>query len=164
MVSGIPSLPACSIRPLDLTCSTDFSLVLATINASLANFLKLPESDLSLEDLTGEGDEHQNIEEDKFADDSTVTSESTTNTTSTTDTGRTSISTSSAASKPKKKKVHDSWDDEANEVNNNEANKAERMVENDPSKEELERGFLNIYKAMVKLRTEFDIKFRKIFA
>ena len=94
---------------------SDFSLVLATIVASLANFMKLPESDISLEDLAGEGDEQENLEDDKFADDSTVASEATGTSTATGDTGRTSISTSSLASRPKKKKVVDSWDDAADE-------------------------------------------------
>lgn len=143
---------------------SDFSMVLATIVASLANFMKLPESDISLEDLAGEGDEQENLEDDKFADDSTVASGTTATSTATVDTGRTSISTSSLASRPKKKKVVDSWDDAADQEEANEANEAEKELEEDISKDEIERGFLSIYKSMVKLRTEFDTKFRKIFA
>ncbi|KAL9102665.1 MAG: hypothetical protein Q9163_002219 [Psora crenata] len=142
----------------------DFSLVLATIVASLANFLKLSETDISLEDLAGEGDDHGDVEDDKVADDSTVTSVSSANTMATADTGKTSIGTSSSMSKPPKKKVAESWDDAADQEEEEEADAARKAVEDDPSKEELERGFLNIYRAMVKLRTEFDTKFRKIFA
>ena len=137
---------------------------MATIVATLANFLKLPESDISLEDLAGEGDEHENLEDDKFADDLTVSSDATATSVATNDTGRTSISTTSVASRPKKKKVVDSWDDAADEDEANETKELEAIAEDDASKEELERGFLNIYKAMVKLRMEFDTKFRKIFA
>lgn len=143
----------------------DFSLVLATICASLANFLKLPESDLSLADVIGEGDEQDNLEDDKFADDSTADTESIATSTATTDTGRTSVGTgSSLSSRPKtKNKVAESWDDsDADEVSEPEV--IDGSFGNDPSKEELERGFLNIYKAMKALRAEFDTKFRKIFA
>lgn len=138
--------------------------MLATVCASLANFLKLPESDLSLLDLIGEGDESNNLEDDKFGGDSTTDTESTTGSTATTDTGRSSMTTASSTSaKPKpKKKVADSWDDsDAEEENELETNGA---LGDDASKEELEKGFLNVYKAMTKLRSEFDTKFRKIFA
>ncbi|KAK4692090.1 ATP-dependent RNA helicase DDX60, partial [Lecanoromycetidae sp. Uapishka_2] len=141
----------------------DFSLVLATITASLANFLKLPESDLSLLDITGEGDEHNNAEDDQFAD-STTDTESTAGSTATTSTGKTSVtSASSLASKPvAKKKVVDSWD--ASDEDEDIEPEANGTGGDDPSKEELERGFLNVYKAIKKLRFEFDTKFRKIFA
>lgn len=145
--------------------AADFSLVLATISASLANFLKLPESDLSLLDVIGEGDETNNAEDDKFAGDSTTDTESTAASTATVDTGRTSVGTgTSTGSKPKtKKKVADSWDDSEDEEEA-EPEDANGSLGDDPSKEDLERGFLNVYKAITKLRTEFDTKFRKIFA
>ena len=125
--------------------------MLATICASLANFLKLPESDLSLLDVIGEGDENNNLEDDRFSGDTTTDTESTTASVATADTGRTSVTTASSTggkSKPKKK-VAEAWDE---------------TLGDDPSREELERGFLNVYKAMTKLRGEFDTKFRKIFA
>ena len=139
--------------------------MLATVCASLANFLKLPESDLSLLDLIGEGDENNNLEDDKFGGDSTTDTESTTASTATTDTGRTSLTTASSTStKPKaKKKVADSWDDSDAEEAEPEEETDGASVD-DPSTEDLEKGFLNVYKAMTKLRSEFDIKFRKIFA
>lgn len=143
----------------------DFSLVLATICASLANFLKLPESDLSLLDVIGEGDENNNLEDDKFGGDSTTDTESTAGSIATADTGRSSAtSASSTSAKPKpKKKVAESWDDsDAEEAN--ELEETNGAMGDDSSKEELEKGFLNVYKAMTKLRSEFDTKFRKIFA
>lgn len=139
--------------------------MLATICASLANFLKLPESDLSLQDLIGEGDENNNLEDDKFGGDSTTDTESTTNSIATVDTGRSSVTTaSSTGTKTKaKKKVAESWDDsDAEEAD--EPEETESTLGDDPSKEELEKGFLNVYRAMTKLRSEFDTKFRKIFA
>lgn len=143
----------------------DFSLVLATICASLANFLKLPESDLNLQDLIGEGDENNNLEDDKFGGDSTTDTESTTTSIATAETGRSSVTTASSTSaKTKaKKKVAESWDDsDAEEVD--ESEETNGTLGDDPSKEELEKGFLNVYRAMTKLRSEFDTKFRKIFA
>ena len=139
--------------------------MLATICASLANFLKLPDSDLSLLDVIGEGDENNNLEDDKFGGDSTTDTESTTASVATTDTGRTSVTTTSSASaKPKlKKKVAESWDDSDAEEED-EPEETEGVLDDDPSKEQLEKGFLNVYKAMTKLRSEFDTKFRKIFA
>lgn len=138
--------------------------MLATICASLANFLKLPESDLSLLDVIGEGDENNNLEDDKFGGDSTTDTESTTASIATADTGRSSVTTASSTSaKPKpKKKVAVSWDDSDAEAD--EPEETNGTLGDDPSKEELEKGFLNVYKAMTKLRSEFDTKFRKIFA
>ena len=143
----------------------DFSLVLATVTASLANFLKLPESDLSLEDITGDGDEHNNAEDDQFAD-STTDTDSTAAPTATAGAGKTSVTSSSTLfSRPKaKKKVADSWDDSDDADDNDETNRVNEETADDPTKEELERGFLNVYKALKKLRLEFDTKFRKIFA
>ena len=140
--------------------------MLATICASLANFLKLPESDLSLLDVIGEGDENNNLEDDKFGGDSTTDTESTTTSVATVETGRSSVTTASSTSaKPKaKKKVAESWDEsDAEEVDAPEE-KTNGALGDDLSKEELEKGFLNVYKAMTKLRSEFDTKFRKIFA
>ena len=131
----------------------------------MANFLKLPESDLSLADVIGEGDENNNAVDDKFAGDSTDT-DSVATSTATTDTGRTSLTSStSIGSKPKatKKKIADSWED-SEEEEESEPEQANGSVENNPTAGELESGFLNVYKAMLKLRSEFDTKFRKIFA
>ena len=144
--------------------SADFSLVLATICSSLANFLKLPESDLSIIDVVGQGDENNNLEDDKFGGESTTDTESTTASTATTNIARSSVTAASSTSfKPTaKKKVAEAWDDsDAEESEPEETNEAS---DGDPSKEELERGFLNIYKAMTQLRIEFDTRFRKIFA
>ena len=139
--------------------------MLATICSSLANFLKLPESDLSIIDVVGEGDENNNLEDDKFGGESTTDTESTTASTATTNTARSSVTTTSSTStKPKaKKKVAEAWDDsDADETS--EPEETNDASDGDSSKEELERGFLNIYKAMTQLRIEFDTRFRKIFA
>ena len=115
-------------------------------------------------DVIGEGDENNNLEDDKFSGDSTTDTESTTASVATNDTGRTSITTSSTSAKSKtKKKVAESWEDsDAEEAGEQEETNG--ALRDELSKSELEKGFLNIYKAMTKLRSEFDTKFRKIFA
>lgn len=150
---------------------TDFSLVLKTIVASLANFLKLSETDLNFEDLAGEGDEHENLQDESIADDSTVASESTVSTqTSGVATPLSSVSSSTTASQSKsnKKKLADSWDDDADDDDDEEEEDedvaAAKMANLDLSKAELEKGFLNIYKAMGLLTKEFNTKFYKMFA
>ena len=113
----------------------------------------------------GEGDEANNAEDDNFTADSTTDTESTITSTATADTGRTSVGiASSGGSKPKtKKKVLDSWDD-SEEEEEDEKEVGDGVAGEDLTKEQLERGFLSIYKAMKKLRFECDTKFRKIFA
>ena len=143
----------------------DFSMVLATIVASLANFLKLPDSDLSLDNIMGQGDEAHNAEDDVFADHSTET-DSTAASISTTNTAASTIASSVSSGKPKAKKVIlESWDDDAeDDTGDDDDEEAWNDDGSEATKEELERGFLNIYKAFSKLRFEFDSKFRKIFA
>lgn len=144
----------------------DFSMVLATIVASLANFLKLPDSDLNVDDVMGQGDEAQNAEDDVFVDLSADT-ESTTTTATTTSATVSTAASSVTTGKPKAKKVVlESWDDDAEEGAGDDVDEEEGWEDDgsEATKEELERGFLNIYKAFSKLRFEFDTKFRKIFA
>ena len=115
--------------------------------------------------MLGEGDENNNLEDDEPYGGSTTDTDNTATSVATADTGRTSITTASSISvKPKrKKKVADSWDDSDAE-GEDEPEEIKAIVDDDSSKEELEKGFLNVYKAMTKLRSEFDTKFRKIFA
>ena len=126
----------------------------------------MPDSDLSLLDIVGEGDEANNAEDDTLAADTIKDTESSATSTASKDTEKTSVKAAStpSGSKPKKKeKTEASWDDwDEDEEKKQEA--AEGVVVEDLSKEELERGLLSFYKAMKKLRFEFDTKFRKIFA
>ena len=144
----------------------DFSMVLATITASLANFLKLPDSDLNVDDVMGQGDEAQNAEDDVFVDLSADTESTTTSSTLTNTTVSTAASSVSSGKPKAKKVVLDSWDDDAEEDGGDDSDEEEGLNDDgsEATKEELEKGFLNIYKAFSKLRFEFDSKFRKIFA
>ena len=144
----------------------DFSMVLATIVASLANFLKLPDSDLNLDGVMGQGDEAHNAEDDVLADSSIETESLTGSTTTSHTTASTAASSVSSGKTKAKKVVLDSWDDDAASGPEEEPDDQEDWNDDDSAltKEELERGFLDIYKAFTKLRATFDSKFRKIFA
>lgn len=151
----------------------DFSTILATICASLANFLKLPNSDPSMLDIMGGGDELDNLEDDRFAAEiSSDKGDSSATSLSSGLGGRALPSTSSSDPKPRKKKVVASWDDEEEdeeeEEEEEEGSSSEEEESTAPIKgqspEEIERGFMNVYRAFSKLRLEFDTKFKAIFA
>lgn len=145
-------------------------MVLATIVASLSNFLKLPDSDLSMLDVMGEGDEHNNLEDDKIAAEipAEMSDGSSSNTAS--DRGRVPLPTVPTSNPNSKKKIAESWDDEdLDEVND--LGSASGAIEgtilsdaNSRSVDEIEEGFLNVFLALSTLRVEFDIKFKAIFA
>ena len=167
----------------------DFSMILATIVASLANLLKLPNSDVSMMDVVGGGDAQMTSADDLFAsevgfsDTDTTTAES--NSVLSVGTGITTPSEASSLrpSSPKKKvakKVVESWDDEdeddkADEGENWDDGEEEEDDDDDDDDEssieeeqrstkEIEKGFKDIYLAFSKLKGEFDEKFYKIFA
>ncbi|KAL8907144.1 MAG: hypothetical protein Q9171_005986 [Xanthocarpia ochracea] len=154
----------------------DFSLVLATIQTSLANFMKIPEAGAAggadMQDLVGGGDEGNNRDDEavmaerdsgygsaasSVVDDGSATIASTTG-------------SQSGAGKPKKKKVQDSWEVEADA--DAQAEEEEEAWDDGDSEEdegpqtvaEMEKGFLKIYKAVSKLKKEFDEKFKAMFA
>ncbi|KAL8967736.1 MAG: hypothetical protein Q9183_002783 [Haloplaca sp. 2 TL-2023] len=142
----------------------DFSLVLATIQTSLANFMKIPDSGSGdMEDLIGGGDEGNNKDEDQFA---------------AIDSGYGSATSSVQGDSPvtstlpnrsgggKKKKVEESWEEEADkDIEAEEWDDGESEDDEGPqTSAELEQGFLRIYKAVSKLKVEFDTKFRAMFA
>jgi superfamily II RNA helicase len=147
----------------------DFSMVLATIVTSLSNFMNLTnESDLSLTDVRGEGDEEEERQEDKFLPD---------------DSGYETASTASMAAGrfdenkrnlpvqvKKKKKVADSWDDDADEedfqaeIAAEKAQKRKAAEGRDKPAWEEGEGLLNVLTAFKMLREEFDTKFRAMWA
>lgn len=150
--------------------SLDFSMVLATIVASIGNFLKLPDSDLSMLDVMGEGDEHTNLEDDKIAAAIPAEKAEDSSVSTTSDRGRVPLPTVSASKLSSKKKIAEAWDDddldEVKDVNSaSEVTKGTLLGDaNSRSIDEIEKGFLNIYRAFSKLRAEFDTKFKAIFA
>ena len=149
----------------------DFSLVMATLIASLMGFMKLKEgTDMDMLDVQGSFDAHEEQE-----DDSAVASEDTS------DNGAPSIADSaiSVPERPKhvskKKAAHaDSWEDVANEeedsVLRTEARKTEEAEEADLvesgawSGEEGGKGLKNVLKAFTLLHAEFNVKFRAMWA
>ncbi|KAG6985331.1 alpha-glucosidase [Physcia stellaris] len=148
----------------------DFSMVLATIVTSLASFLKLPEADVSMDMLAGVGDQSNTLQDDLFAADTVVGSEDDASVASTlAERGATiaEASLNTATTKPVvKKKVKDDWDesdeDEADgggdDGDGAGAEVGARTVD------EMEEGFLKVYKAMTLLQREFNEKFFAMWA
>ncbi|KAL8692732.1 MAG: hypothetical protein Q9218_002291 [Villophora microphyllina] len=146
----------------------DFSLVLATIQTSLANFMKIPDTATDMEDLVGGGDEGNNKDEDQFVDSGYGSAAS-----SVVDGGNNSNTSTlpdrSAPGKGKKKKVEESWEDAADadaqaEEDAWDQDDSDDDEEGPQTAKELEQGFMRIYKAVSKLKEEFDKKFRAMFA
>lgn len=124
-------------------------------------------------DIMGGGDELGNLEDDKFA--AEISSEKGDSSATSLSSGlgrRAPPPTSSSEPKAPKKKVVASWDDE--EVEQEEEEEEEKISSEEEeesaapikgqSPEEIERGFMNVYRAFSKLRLEFDTKFKAIFA
>jgi superfamily II RNA helicase len=149
----------------------DFSMVLATITTSLANFLKLPESDISMIDIIGEGDQANNKEDDMFAADTVVgiDDDASSTTTLVSERGKAvaAASVTTKAPSTKKKKTLDSWDDEEEDDNDDddaETNGLGSEGMETRTVDEMERGFLNVYKAFSLLKKDFDEKFHAMWA
>lgn len=147
----------------------DFSLVLATIQTSLANFMKIPEaSGGDMEDLVGGGDEGINKDDEALMADSGYGSAA-----SSVVDGPVSGSTTSLANRSiggtSKKKVEESWevaaDADAQKEEEEEAwDDGSSEDEGPQTVAEMEQGFLRIYKSFGKLKKEFDEKFKAMFA
>lgn len=150
----------------------DFSMVLATICTSLANFLKLPDSDISMIDIIGEGDQANNKEDDMFAADTVVGTDDDASSTTTlvSERGKQVAAASIApkASAPaRKKKALDSWEDEEEEEDDDDGAEADGSWGEElgaRTVDEMESGFLNVYKAFSLLKKDFDEKFHAMWA
>ena len=148
----------------------DFSMVLATITTSLANFLKLPDSDISMIDIIGEGDQANNKEDDVFAADTVVgTDDDASSTTTLVSERGKAVAAASVTAKTtttKKKKTLDSWDDDEDEddVDDAETNGHANDGVEARTVDEMEKGFLNVYKAFSLLKKDFDEKFHAMWA
>ena len=132
----------------------DFSLVLATIVASLANFLDPDNQDNgdAMIDVQDVGDE---LDETAAAKDETTGAEA----------APVAAQAPVAVAKPKKKKkALDSWDDE--EDSDEEEASAAPAAESTPtwSPDATGESLVNVHQAFVLLQQEFDTKFRKIWA
>ncbi|KAL9122859.1 MAG: hypothetical protein Q9187_000595 [Circinaria calcarea] len=128
----------------------DFSLILATIITSLANFLHLKETqELDMLNIVGSGDALEINADEKLADELEAPPMA-------------QIQPKQTASAPKKKAVAESWDDEDDGENarssSGDGNNASKGTEMD------EIGLLKVYSAFVQLKAGFDEKFKAIFA
>ncbi|TAQ87818.1 hypothetical protein B7494_g3841 [Chlorociboria aeruginascens] len=128
----------------------DFSMVLATISTSLALYLGLGnDTDPEMLDVMGSGDAHENDVDEGIAPP--------TNTMAPTP-------TTQAPTTNKKEKVVDDWNaGEDAVVAEEEFKKSEGNGMGVSDDEEYEK-LMNVYKAFRKLKTEFDEKFRAIWA
>lgn len=153
----------------------DFSMVLATVIASLASFMKLPDSDVSMDMLTGVGDQSNTLQDDLFAADTVVGSEDDASSSASTlvERGKTISEASLPPAKApvkKKKKIKDDWDesDDDDEVEDGGGNDGEEAGKNAAigarTVDEMEEGFLKVYKAMTLLQKEFNEKFYAMWA
>jgi len=146
-------------------------MVLATITTSLANFLKLPNSDLSMLDIVGEGDEQNAQDDDKFAADVPDLTDGSSVTSTQSERGK-ALANVPVFSKARTKKVADAWDDNDDDVDDNNTHETtnggldEKNAPdlNGQTVDEIEEGFLKVYKALSKLKLEFDEKFHAMFA
>ena len=142
-----------SLRPID------FSLVLATITTSLANFLKLPDSEPNMIDVLGDGDKTDMQQDDKAAAD--VPQEKG---------GRLLAPSPTPAvvtqqTKPvTKKKVAESWDDEEAGGDGGEVEEDMWSGGSGSEGDGNEEGLLKVFQALQKLKAEFDGKFHAMWA
>ena len=152
-------------------------MILATIVASLANFLKISESDISQEELMGDGDlddERREEQENDGGKPGEEQEQAVPNVQGEKDTNVARVEpTHTQAGKGKKGEVLDSWDADMSDDEDDDSGKeddwatsinANTTLDDNRSKDDLEKGFLNIYRAFVKLQQEFNTKYRKIFA
>lgn len=147
----------------------DFSMVLATIVTSLSNFMNLgTESDLDFIDIRGGGDEAEEDREDKFLptdNASEITNLSGTTLNSGTGPVKQDLP---VLTKKKKTKVVDSWEDEADEAEDSAEENWDDGSEDEGTQEppawEEGAGLLNVLKAFRALKTDFDTKFRTMWA
>lgn len=132
----------------------DFSLVLATISSSLAQYLGLAkDGDAEMLDVMGSGDAAENEVDEQVAADTTPD---------------TTTKTTSGPQAPvfrKGKKVVDDWDVGEDDLVAQEAYlKNEEAAGVGLNDDEEYDKLMNVYRAFRKLKTEFDGKFREIWA
>jgi len=136
----------------------DFSLVLATICASLNNYLtSRPISELSMMELRGGGEAAEVSKDDEQAAQAGETSDE-----PTTKAAAAAAAKAAGVQKKKKKKAVDSWEDDAEESSSSEE---EEDDSNDVAPIVPGDGGLKIVLAMFRdLQTDFNQKFRKMWA
>ena len=153
----------------------DFSLVLATLVASLENFFKAGDNlDLDLSTVGAVSDEielEMDAAEAKL-DDSTENGD--TGTTGTSTAGESSMEASTTTKKPEKQQkakktaVAESWDDGGDESSSDDsegdASREAAPEITDETDEVTERRLKRLLVMFKKLQVEFDTKFRKIFS
>lgn len=145
----------------------DFSLVLATIVASLLNFMKL--GDVDMMNVRGGMD----VQEEAKDDEAVQTEESTDASTTDVGSSNTADKTAGAPAKKTKRVVKDSWEDEDSEDDRQPRSghladgidgDIESMTDDLDDWDIEEGGLRNVLKAFQKLQVEFNEKFRAMWA
>lgn len=151
----------------------DFSLVMATIIASLLNFMKLKEgTDMDMLDIMGDLDVHDEAEDNEVA-----ASEAESSAVESTADSAIAMPERSAPTVTKKKaKNADSWEDVADEEDVTQQKQARRAAEAAQIAADnadlpawtaggsSDEGLRIVLKAMTKLHAEFNVKFRAMWA
>lgn len=128
----------------------DFSLVLATISTSLGNYLGLGlDPDMDQLDVMGSGDIIENAQDEEHAEAAvgTITNQ---------------VAESTPAATPIRKKVAANWEAAEDALASDALNESELASPEDDNEEYAK--LMNVYKAFQMLKTEFDFKFREIWA
>lgn len=137
----------------------DFSLVLATIVTSLAGYLGLGTGDVNEEilEVMGSGDAAENDGDEELAVETEISS-------TTSSVLPDPSTTASSTHRSKKERVADDWDAGEDQLvameKLAEETKSVEVVTDDDEYE----AMMNVYRAFVKLKVEFDAKFRAIWA
>ena len=118
-------------------------------------------------DIVGEGDEQNAQEDDRFVADVPDLTDGSSVTSTQSERGKALASVPVASKARTKKKVVDSWDDHDNADDDDTHNITDEKSGpdmNGQTVDEIEEGFLKVYKALSKLKLEFDDKFHAMFA
>jgi hypothetical protein len=163
-----------SIKPLEVANGirrsdvwfdlNDFSLVLATIVTSLAGYLGLGKGNVDEEILEtmGFGDLAENSDDEEMAETSTITTSVSTQSTYSTP----SASSGTGAGSKKSKQVAEDWDaaEDAIVAQQHADEEEDIKAAHFGTDDEEYKKLMKVYWAFKKLKTEFDIKFREIWA
>lgn len=157
---GIAALEAANgIRRSDVWfVLNDFSLVLATIVASLATYLGLTnKSDDDLLDVMGSGDAAENEVDEEFAAVAVPATSAAIN--------MAPVAAPAAANRKSKKNVAEDWGDDEDKLDAaDQAAEAGGSGRGSLSEDKEYDGLMNVYRAFKMLKTDFDSKFQKMWA
>jgi len=163
-----------SIKPLEVANGihrsdvwfylNDFSLVLATIVTSMAGYLGLGRGDIDEEILEtmGLGDLAENDDDEEMVETNTITTSASTKPTLST----LSASSNAGIGSRRSERVADDWDaaEDAIVAQQQADEEEETKAANFGTDDQEYKKLMKVYRAFKRLKTEFDAKFREIWA